>query len=370
MHRSRPHIILFVGLFVLALYLPLADGLFGVLSPNVNNEKRELAKRTVSNSKLSFLKNYLTNFDDNFNGRSLLINGYIGFKSKLLHTNPLPQKVIFGKNGYKFLVNYNSMDDYRNVHPFTQSTLDSIGLQVAANQRFLDSIGVKYYISVVPTKPHIYPEFLPDYVKKAGTTRRLDQLKDYLFKKMPSLRLVDLTDTLLASKPQGDLYFKGDSHWNELCAFIGYTKLMQFIREDFPEIPVRKIEDYNKTMGYESDLDLDKILGMDICYSEPAIKLVPNFQSSVETLAHEYAIPEIKKNNPSYVISLGNAKGKRKLVMFRDSFSVPLTQFMAESFEKSIFIWKYPIDRDFIITERPDIVVQQLVERHIDLLKI
>lgn len=351
------------------LILPVSDNCFGMFSPNVNNEKRELTKQPKSSSILARLKNYLSTFDDNFNGRSQLINAYISFKSEFLHTSPLPQKVIAGKDGYKFLVNYNSMDDYRNVHPFAKETMDSIGLQVTANQRFLDSLGIKYYVVIMPTKPRIYPEYLPDYVKKAGPTRRLDQLKAYFAKHNPSLNLIDLTDTILDSKPQGDLYFKGDSHWNELGAFIGYTKLMQVIKKDFPEIPVRTFDEFDKKMGQESDLDLDKVLGKDITYSEPAIKLLPKFQTSVIEMPHQYPIPEIKKKNTSFVISQGNRRGKRKLIMFRDSFSASLTPFMAESFDRSIFIWKYPIDRDFILKEKPDIVVQQFVERHIDLLK-
>ncbi len=369
MNRNIVHIILFVGLFMLSLFIPIVDKFLNFLPSNVNNEKRELANLWDKNASLSFFKNYVTYFSDNFNGRSLLIHGYINIKSKLLHTSPLPQKVIIGKNGYKFLVNYNSMDDYRNVHSLPKATLDSIGLQLSNNQRFLDSLGIKYYVLIIPTKPRIYPEYLPDFVKMVRSTSRLDQLKKYKLSELTTLQIIDLTDTLKASKTLGELYFKGDSHWNELGAFIGYRKLMEYIQKDFPEIPGPSLEDYILTLGNENDLDLDKMLGRNMKYSEPAIKLIPKFQSLVVNLPHEYKIPDSKKRNPNYVISKGNIKGKRKLIMFRDSFSATLTQFMSESFEQSIFIWKYSLDRDFIIKEKPDIVVQQLVERHIDLLK-
>lgn len=369
MQRSKVHNLVMMVVFSVILSFPLLDGIFGILEANVNNEKRELVKKDNVGGFKSKFKSFITNYDNNFSGRSLLINLYIKLKSNILHTSPLPQKVIAGKNDYLFLVNYNSMDDFRNVYSFTDVQLDSISKQLNSNQRFLDSLGIKYYVVVMPTKPRIYPEFLPDYVKKVRQVSRLSQLRKQLQITGNSVNLLDLTDTILQSKYQGDLYFKNDSHWNELGTFIGYSKLMQFINRDFPDIPVRKIDEYQKIIDMENDLDLAKVLGKDISFSEPVIKLKSVFISKVVNIPHDYPIPEVKKKNPFYVISTSNKNGRRKLIMYRDSFSGSLTPFISESFNRGIFIWKYSIDRDFILKEKPDVVVQQIVERHIDFLK-
>lgn len=369
MQRSKIHNLILLGTFSTILLFPLFDGFLGILEVNVNNEKRELVKKDNTIGLKSKIKTFLTNYDNDFNGRSFLINLYIKFKSNILETPPLPQKVITGKNDFLFLVNYNSMDDYRNVYPFTDVQLDSILVQLIANQQFMDSLGVKYYVVVTPTKPRIYPEFLPDYVKKVGQVSRLSQLKKQLQMTGTAINFLDLTDTILQSKYLGDLYFKNDSHWNELGAFIGYSKLMQIINRDFPDIPVRKIDEYKKIIGQENDLDLAKVLGKDIGFSEPAIKLKSVILSETVNIPHDYPIPEIKKKNPFYVISTSNKNGRRKLIMYRDSFSGSLTPFMSESFNRGIFIWKYSLDKNFIFREKPDVVVQQIVERHIDLLK-
>ena len=54
-----------------------------------------------------------------------------------------------------------------------------------------------------------------------------------------------------------------------------------------------------------------------------------------------------------------------KILMFGDSFSTSLIKFLKESFGESVFIWHYRFNKQLIIDEKPDIVINEIVERNL-----
>ena len=52
-----------------------------------------------------------------------------------------------------------------------------------------------------------------------------------------------------------------------------------------------------------------------------------------------------------------------RAVMFRDSFAIWLTPLLSENFSHIRYSWQYTFDREIIERERPDIVIQEMVER-------
>lgn len=57
-----------------------------------------------------------------------------------------------------------------------------------------------------------------------------------------------------------------------------------------------------------------------------------------------------------------------KLVMFRDSFANHLIAYMSENFSRSVYISPPRIDYTILEQEKPDIVIFEIVERHLDAL--
>ena len=52
-----------------------------------------------------------------------------------------------------------------------------------------------------------------------------------------------------------------------------------------------------------------------------------------------------------------------RAVMFRDSFATWLIPLFSENFSRILFSWQYTFDHDLVERERPDIVIQEMVER-------
>ena len=52
-------------------------------------------------------------------------------------------------------------------------------------------------------------------------------------------------------------------------------------------------------------------------------------------------------------------------LVLRDSFGEALIPFLAESFRRTVYVWQDAptFDRDLVVKERPDVVIQEMVER-------
>lgn len=57
-----------------------------------------------------------------------------------------------------------------------------------------------------------------------------------------------------------------------------------------------------------------------------------------------------------------------KMVMFRDSFADALIPFLAEHFERSVFVGSLGFEKEIITKEKPDIVITELCERYVTFL--
>ena len=54
-----------------------------------------------------------------------------------------------------------------------------------------------------------------------------------------------------------------------------------------------------------------------------------------------------------------------RAVVFRDSFASRLAPFLSEHFSRVVYLWQNNFDVDVIRAERPDVVIQEIVGRHL-----
>lgn len=54
-----------------------------------------------------------------------------------------------------------------------------------------------------------------------------------------------------------------------------------------------------------------------------------------------------------------------KAVIFHDSFGKSLYPYLASNFKPSVFVWSNDFNPEIIKKEKPDIIIQQLVERRL-----
>jgi hypothetical protein len=54
-----------------------------------------------------------------------------------------------------------------------------------------------------------------------------------------------------------------------------------------------------------------------------------------------------------------------RAVIFRDSFSSRLVPFLSEHFSRAVYVWQNDFDTTAILEERPNVVIQEIVSRHL-----
>jgi alginate O-acetyltransferase complex protein AlgJ len=54
-----------------------------------------------------------------------------------------------------------------------------------------------------------------------------------------------------------------------------------------------------------------------------------------------------------------------RAVIFRDSFVSPLVPFLSEHFSRAVYLWQNDFDAGVVETEHPDVVIQEIVGRHL-----
>lgn len=354
-------------IFLVLISIPLIDYIIDVLPDNINNENRVLSNDFKEEGIIRNVYGVVSNYENNFNGRFLLVNGYIKLKKLIPDNSPLPQKVLIGKEGYYYLVNYNSMDDYRNVSRWEKDEMENLVTKLESNQKMLDSLHIPYIIVVVPEKQQIYPEYLPDNISKIQGLSRFEQFKNYIQTNNSSLNVIDLSTVLHLNKSK-KLYFKKESHWNYEGGYIGYKTVMDYIYHHF-NIPYDSDRKYIARVEQENDLDLAKVMGESFYASETTKKYYPADSITLQDFDPEFEVTDyIKRRKPDYIIGKINTEGKGKLLMFRDSYAALWSDYFSHDFNRSVFVWKYAFDRDMILKFKPDIVIHEVAQRHLEYL--
>ena len=54
-----------------------------------------------------------------------------------------------------------------------------------------------------------------------------------------------------------------------------------------------------------------------------------------------------------------------RAVIFRDSFASKLVPFLSEHFSRAVYLWQNDFDANVVTEEHPDVVIQEIVGRHL-----
>lgn len=231
--------ILFVAFFILILFAPFVG----------KKQDESLEKRILKEfpewrwtNVWKFFKEYQAYFEDRFAFRNELIdlNGKIRYE--FINGTELTPNVALGKDNWLFYCD----NDYLNYisTPFSKEELKQFNYNLNIITKWFQNKGINYYLTIAPVKAMVYKEMMPDYMKIRTEFSRYNQLKSYL-EKNSSIQFISYLDELKEGKKQQEIYYKTDTHWNEIGAFIGYTKIMNVISKDYPELKPYKIEEFN-----------------------------------------------------------------------------------------------------------------------------
>ncbi len=365
-----------VCLLITILCLPFFQMSFRMFPDLKSQENRILAARpelkpvTLSDP-WKYMQDYQNYFNDNFGFRNILIriNSFVNLKILGVSPTPLPD-VIVGKEGWLFynvLNDGSSLEDYYGLAGFTSNQLSAIKQNMVKLRREAASRNILLIVAIAPSKHTVYEEYLPTRVAMMkGAPSRVDQLCSAWGKDDAHASFIDARNFLTTAKKEVNypLYYKTDTHWNNLGAFLVYSKIMKEVRIGYPKVKVLTLADFSLSSTRVSGRDLARMINMATLLSDTEVTLEPLRPSAATLSSASYAF------STAFRSEIRDSKGPH-VVAFGDSFLKYMIPYLSESFSRGLFLAS-PLTIDFSIIdkEKPDVVIVELAERYAGSLKI
>ena len=275
-----------------------------------------------------------------------------------------------------FLFCEDTMSDYDGTSLITESRFNTLMENMKTRNDWVESVGKKMYIVIVPNKNSIYSDYMPDGYPM-GSYRRMDQVVNGLREK--GITVIDGRESLLAAKaanPARALYYKTDTHWNCHGAFEVYKDLMSKVKADFPNAVAHTRADYQVNYAESYMKDQTYYIG----YYDATSEIGPVYTlKNGQTASFAGAQPRDKWGQYVFCYTWPNGYSDHlyyfkfrndynssapSMYMLRDSYSIALTPFLKDSFYKSTFNWSFSFGKNEILNSGADVIICEVVEKN------
>ncbi|MCP4008988.1 MAG: hypothetical protein GY726_05670 [Proteobacteria bacterium] len=363
-----------VVVFLLATTAPLL--LFNDATEFSSREKRSLASPPEWRWDWQLLNDYPAQFtawfDDHYGLRSELIKRSQHFKKKYFKKSPT-WLVIRGEQDWLFMDKRDSLKDHIGQKQLSKESLAQWEQQLLKKQQWLNSQGIEYLIAPIPNKMTLYSSYLPPRIQRHSGITVLDQLLAYLSEEAKYSAYIELEPVLFAYQgihPEQRLYFKSDTHWTSLGAFIAYQHIMQQLRKRLPtlEPELSMGEMRRETTVKKGDLAIIIDQGDELEeLSSTLLPVKPCASDFYAAISMNRAGESSKQAEESAVVFNGCAKNKFTAVIVYDSFGEAIRRFFSESFRRAIFVSDYERGEmtSLLSSEQPDVYLDLRVERNL-----
>lgn len=279
-------------------------------------------------------------------------------------------KVYIGKEDWLFLGDYYSNAVSKRRQGF--ESLNKVQVEqtiktIAQLELLLKNLGVSHFsIMIGPDKETIYPEFLPIWARPKKLT-----ILDSILLGAPDGLVFDSRGLLIEAKSryEDSLYYKTDTHWNNLGAWITFEAFIRNLSKSaspqlnfFSDDEILTLKSSARRGG-----DLARFLRLEDCLDdrEPEVKI---------NLAHDF-----KSQKSNYEVSLVDdalllaettgALNQKKVLWLTDSFGLAVSPFMYASFSEVLEIHYSALSgntlKELIEGFEPDFVLMTIVERNL-----
>lgn len=343
--------------------MPTFVQVFELEKQAINSENRNLEPFPSLNfeNPISFFNKFDKYYKDHFGLRLSFFKAYRNLIWNGLHENPLPRKVLLGKEDWLYFAYKNVLTEITGMKIFSKGELMKITENIQEIRNWTEARGIKFYVSIAPNKHTVYPEYLPFTTGEKVT--KLSQLKKHL-KQEIDFELIDLGEEIICRKAKRLLYFKDDTHWNDWGAFWGYRALIKTIQKDFET--VQPLTQKQLSVGSQEHLgDLRRMMCSVQKERAPKIEVL-DFPLSKQ-LKDRLKVPiYYQKDASNYENRYQKKNRTKKMLVFRDSFTEGLKKYLNETFGESVYIYHFKFDRDLVLKEKPDLIVYEIAERDLN----
>lgn len=353
---------IYIAVVAVFLLVPVAVfALIGKYTDTTNYENRTLAEAPILGE--TSVDDFPSTFEDWFNdhlpfrNQILSLNGWIDYK--FLHTSSSDTAIV-GRDGWLFYKGTarngeDTVADYLGTNLFSDEELAQIADNLTAIQAYLKERGCTFYLFLAPNKESVYSEYMPDSYGAHTSYSRLQQVTDYL-KDHTDIPVINADDSLEAYKsenPDQQLYYKYDTHWNAVGAYVGTKELTNTL--GFDQVPLDECT-IKEVGGYTFDLarmiHLSQVLTDDPVYE-----------------IHGYTPHNLKMEandtGTQFTFETDDTAPGDKIFVVGDSFSAFSAPYYVCHFQHGFMTYYYDYSLSQLEEMQPTVFVYEVVERYL-----
>ena len=321
------------------------QALFDGLISEESHENRNLAAFPVirKESPGAFLIEFEAYINDHIPFRSHLITMNKAIDYFIFHSSADPD-VIPGKDNWLFYAatqDGDSIGSYLGTNLLTENQTAAFMMHALAIRNHLAAEGIDFFILVAPNKERVYSEYMPEAYGRPSKNYPALQLISQL-RKETNLQVIYPLNELESAKtmPLPNIYYRQDTHWNQIGAYIGARTLLESLNTSLPEItnPSLQISRTGDRAG-----DLADMLNIGA--------LLQKYDDQYEVRGYE--LPE------------GGKKDSRRILVVHDSFGNGLKAPMNARFENIQWLHYNNYEAGQYREWNPDIIIYETVERYL-----
>jgi len=296
--------------------------------------------------------------------RDALIKIYARVEVGWLGVSP-SSKLIVGRSGWFYFNDPVAVAQYQGVASFDHAQLETWRRVLEDRRDWLAQRGIPFIVVLVPNKHQIYPEYMPEALRRISEDEQHGQLARHLAAHS-DLSVVDLMPVLLAAKKRERVYHRTDTHWNDFGAYLGYRAILEAVGKALPEYatalqPVSVTVDRFEARG----IGLTSMVGLSDIYREEILQLRKVEPRSEILMEKKQQYARFEREQRPLAHGVPGARLPRAVV-FRDSFANALIPYLSENFRRVLYVWTRDVVPRYVERERPDVVIQEIAGRLLD----
>ena len=276
-------------------------------------------------------------------------------------------EVILGKDHWLFYSTTQDgapLEDYQGLTTLTQEEWDGIVEGVQRVQHNLELWGAKFVLVLPPNKEQVYWECMPMWYHREPVSL-VDRLSQALQEE--GLNVVNPKVALMEAAQTQQVYYKYDTHWNQLGAYIGTRLALESLGIEVDPLETQKVDSQPLTpiRHYCAGEDLAQIVSMDWPYQD-------DLEYTVEgTQQPDWNAFSITQENDATYTTFENpdAPNQASVLLVGDSFRASMVPLLTREFSTVYVIKLANCTMNTIWNLEPDYLIWECVERRAPLLE-
>ena len=281
------------------------------------------------------------------------------FVGKLIDDNFSPPYVyngitVLGRSNWLFYSNENSLDYFCGKNILSDTEMAEYAVSINTLQSLCDEQNKELYFLIVPNKEEVYSEYMPSYIID-DEYKRTHRMLDYFVNNTNTTFVYPIKEFEVCKK-NWQLYYKYDTHWNDIGSFIALQTLYKAM-----DMPTTNLENLEIVSSVVNGGDLIDLGGLDISQYGDDFSYYIKYKEDVNITNQEGSFAEndtFKSNSQS--------ENDERLVMIGDSYRTYMANYIAKDFSECNIAHYYSMENDSFTKSivDADVIIVECSERY------